>query len=239
MPSHSFRTLSAQQGIGVSLLTLALLLTPLHAAIGDTDPDPRYISDDTHQILVDDYVSLLVLPDSDYGDLDIILQNENARIAEISLALATNAHFSLPEHAYRYQFNANTGRVEIFNGSDQRVLALPVDTEGLTPWVRVGEGGETRIEVDPNNLTLIEATLPGQPVVTVPIGFMDFYHQSSNWSSGVVGEGELIIDDEVALTQDVTLCGNMQILVVEGGRLTNDSYQFSLGECGEDSIDGS
>lgn len=230
---YSLETLSEKKGIGVVLFTLTLLLAPLHAAIGDTDPDPRYISDDTHQILVDDYISLLVLPDSDYNDLDIILQNENARIAEISLALATNAHFSLPEHDYRYQFNANTGRVEIFNGSDQRVLALPVDLEGLTPRVRVGEGEETRIEVDPITLTLIEATLPGQQVVTVPTSFRDFYNESSNWSSGIIGDGELIIDDEVALTQDEILCGNMQILVVEGGQLTNNSYQFSIGECEE------
>lgn len=138
------------------------------SSLNDTAPDPRYLDDDEQQILIEGYVSLLVLPNREYGELQIILQNENARIAEISLALAANAHFSLPEHDYQYRFNADTGRVEIFNDSEQRVLALPVNAQGLTPWVRVGEGEETRIEVDPVTLTLIEETLPNeQPLVTI------------------------------------------------------------------------
>ncbi|MBK5932066.1 fibronectin type III domain-containing protein [Halochromatium salexigens] len=144
------------------IFIFTLLLAPLHTAIGATDAQLRHIDDDAQQILVEDHVSLLVLPEQDYGELEIILQGDNARIAEISLSLAANAHFLLPDHDYRYSFNSDTARVEIFNDAELRVLALPVDAEGLTPWVRVGEREETRIAVDAFTLTLIEATLPSE-----------------------------------------------------------------------------
>lgn len=105
------RSTLARQGLGAALFALALLFIPLHATLGDT-PDPRYLEADEQQILIESYVLLLVLPNREYGQLEIILQDENARIAELSLALAANAHFSLPEHDYDYRFNANTGQVD-------------------------------------------------------------------------------------------------------------------------------
>lgn len=61
--------------------------------------------------------------------------------------------------------------------------------------------------------------------------FTDFYNESSNWNSGIIGNGELTIDDEVTVAQDVTLCGNIQVVVIEGGQLINDSHQLTLSDC--------
>jgi hypothetical protein len=85
------------------------------------------------------------------------------------------------------------------------------------------------IRMKSRNITLI--LLLCMPNAYSASSFTDFYHQSSNWSSGVVGNGELVIDEEVVVTEDVRLC-NVQITVVEGGQLKNDSYLFSLSDCG-------
>ncbi|EGV32502.1 hypothetical protein ThidrDRAFT_1352 [Thiorhodococcus drewsii AZ1] len=75
-------------------------------------------------------------------------------------------------------------------------------------------------------VSLLLFTVSGVAYSATP--FIDYYNVSSNWTSGIVGEGELIIDEDVILTQDQNIVGNIQITVVAGGQLTNDAYQLTL-----------
>ncbi len=121
--------------------------------------ETAYLNADTREVRVSGQVSLHPRPNTQYGTIDIILEDTNARIAHLSAAIARHAQFTLPHSdQYQYQFNTHTGRIDIHHGRSL-ILSLPVNHRGFSPPVRIGSGDYTAIQVGQNG-QIAANTLP-------------------------------------------------------------------------------
>ncbi|WP_006786223.1 DUF1566 domain-containing protein [Thiorhodospira sibirica] len=104
-------------------------------------------------------------------NIDINLTTARA-VADVSYAIARKAHFRLyPEEEYTYHFNPDTARIEITNSQNIRVLTLPVNREGLSPWVSLGNYQARQIRVNVNDdgtFSIRESSKPTRLPVIVP-----------------------------------------------------------------------
>ena len=58
--------------------------------------------------------------------------------------------------------------------------------------------------------------------------FVNYYNQSSNWSSGQIGSGTLQIKEKVSLTQDVVIPTTAEVSITGSGEFNNNGYDFSI-----------
>ncbi len=118
-----------------------------------------YLDSTNTTVQITGTVNLYPRPNTQYGTLDITLQDSNASITYLSAAIARHARFVLPDLQYSYTFNTQTGRLDITPAAtSQPMLSLPVDHRGRTAPVRIsGEADFKHLQVDAEDLTTITA----------------------------------------------------------------------------------
>ncbi|WP_006787377.1 DUF1566 domain-containing protein [Thiorhodospira sibirica] len=158
-------SLRSQHRLRHTIVFLLLLfglssLPAVQATVLQLNGGTAYLDSTNTTVWISGTVNLYPRPNTQYGTLDIILQDTNARIAHLSAAIARHAQFTLPHSdQYTYRFNVNTGRVEIRHAGNL-MLSLPVNRQGETPRIKVGENSsDTRIQVDQNG-QIVANTLP-------------------------------------------------------------------------------
>ncbi|WP_006786419.1 DUF1566 domain-containing protein [Thiorhodospira sibirica] len=161
-------SLRSQHHLRHTIVFLLLLfgvssLPAVQATVLQLNGGTAYLDSTNTTVQITGTVNLHPRPNTQYGTLDITLQDTNARIAHISAAIARHAQFTLPHSdQYTYRFNANTGRVEIHHAG-VLMLSLPLNSQGETAHIRIGENDAfTRIQVDVNTQQLIASSLPGE-----------------------------------------------------------------------------
>ncbi|WP_006788665.1 reprolysin-like metallopeptidase [Thiorhodospira sibirica] len=126
-------------------------------------PSSRYLESGAHYLTIHNPVRLLPTPNARYEDIQVVLSSATARV-EPQAAIAHRAQFSLyPGLAYRYVFNARTGRVEVFADTHTLpVLTLPVNAQGLTPPVSIGAAQPAPIALSISNgtVSIVNSSLP-------------------------------------------------------------------------------
>ncbi|WP_139063998.1 calcium-binding protein [Thiorhodospira sibirica] len=139
-----------------------------------------------HIIIPDnEYVFLHPIPMENYHDLEITLGGPSARV-EMSSAIARIAKITLSsEGIYQYSFNSDTGRIEVKNAFEEIVVTLPVDKDGMSSWIRVGETEYSQIQVNPQTFeltgSLLESAIETNPLFElVEPGILKINNESFN-----------------------------------------------------------
>ena len=129
----------------------------------------QYVNAGTTAISVRGALSLEPRPGVNYQPLEIRFADAQASLL-ISSALAPQARFRLhPDQSYQYRFNAHTGRIEVLRTGGIFVVSLPVNAQGHSPEIAIGNGTLQRIRVNLNaqgQPVLDTASFPVAPVAS-------------------------------------------------------------------------
>ncbi|EFI32799.1 hypothetical protein Dthio_PD0097 [Desulfonatronospira thiodismutans ASO3-1] len=128
----------------------------------------------------------------------------NSRDVEVHTDIAAEATFTLTEGIdYDYVVDEDTGSILVQDGDGNTMLSLEVGADLKTvAQVRIGDGEETQIELDPDTSEIKPETRPQHPEdVTINIDEIDPITEGDFLSFG----GEVVNDSAIELDYDLTV----------------------------------